>query len=313
MINIDFSNSDAVTDMASLTQWDYGRKIQITGVTLPDNVQIHFARDGEEAEIRLGSTVNNVTTVTIPDAILQKSGKFKMYVFLTNDISGYTVKYATFNVRAREKPTDVVTPDNEDIVAELLRKWDEVIDTGIASYDPDTHFTTATTYSNIISNESFDLILGKLAKWYEKISALKDMAYKTNVSKTDLNTTLITELDGKINKTDIIQNTVTNDATKVPSSVVTNSLKLSIDSLNTNLSKYICTSVIVSPTSTTSFDITNLSGLYPFNGVFAINGDTNANNAVIIGVQIINSSTLRVYFDRSVTGAIRVNIFYKST
>lgn len=72
-------------------------------------------------------------------------------------------------------------------------------------------------------------------------------------------------------------------------------------------------SVVIVPNNVTEYDITNLNGLSDSSGAIATNGDLAANNVQIIGVKVVNSNTLRVYFATPANGALRVNILYKRT
>ena len=52
---------------------DYGQQLRIEGLHLPTAVEIHFAlqETGGEAIPRVGTTKDGVTTVTIPDSMLE--------------------------------------------------------------------------------------------------------------------------------------------------------------------------------------------------------------------------------------------------
>lgn len=63
-----------------LWQHDYGQKIQIKGLDLPEVFEVHFAwKDLEKAKVVTGSTVDGVSTVDIPNiALEQRRAKKKL-------------------------------------------------------------------------------------------------------------------------------------------------------------------------------------------------------------------------------------------
>lgn len=246
MINIDLTNKDIATDNTSLFQWDYGQKLSITGLSVTENIQVHFARPGQQAEIRLGDVSDGVLIVSIPDAILQKSGVFKAYIYFSDTESGETIKIINLNVREREKPTDYTTPDHVDVVAELNQKLNQIIETGIANYEPDPALVDA------LVSERLNAILG-------------NMATKDEVSKTDLNTALAAEIDGKLNSNKIVQNLAVTEYGFVPDAKTVSTqiggLTTSINNLNAKAIiniKYIGTIADVSQLSTYTYSCKGL-------------------------------------------------------
>lgn len=196
MINIDLTNKDIVTDNTSLFQWDYGQKLAISGLRNPENIQVHFARTGK-AEIRIGTISENAVVVDIPDTLLQKSGMIKAYIYLSDSESGETIKIINLNVREREQPTDYTSPDYVDVVADINAKLNRIIETGIAQYEPDPALV------DILVTEKLNAIIG-------------NMATKDEVAKTDLTSTLVTEIDGKLNASKVVTNLAVTEYGFVP-------------------------------------------------------------------------------------------------
>lgn len=53
-------------------QYDYGQKLEITGLDLQDGFEVHYESGRESPEIRKGTVdENSVGTVAVPDATLQ--------------------------------------------------------------------------------------------------------------------------------------------------------------------------------------------------------------------------------------------------
>lgn len=92
-------------------QYDYGQVLRITGPELPPAVEVQFSLDEKSGETlsRVGTTVDGVTEVKIPDELLTHSAtsnyRIYVYIYLTDETSGNTKYEITIPVRARSKPT----------------------------------------------------------------------------------------------------------------------------------------------------------------------------------------------------------------
>lgn len=92
-------------------QYDYGQVLRISGRELPPAVEVQFALDDKSGETltRVGTTVEGVTEVKIPDELLAHSaiGKYRIYayIYLTDETSGNTKYEITIPVEPRPKPT----------------------------------------------------------------------------------------------------------------------------------------------------------------------------------------------------------------
>lgn len=92
-------------------QYDYGKVLRITGPELPPAVEVQFslAEKSGETLSRVGTTVDGVTEVKIPDELLTHSAtsnyRIYAYIYLTDETSGNTKYEITIPVRVRSKPT----------------------------------------------------------------------------------------------------------------------------------------------------------------------------------------------------------------
>ena len=92
-------------------QFDYGQVLRITGPELPPAVEVQFSLDEKSGETlsRVGTTVDGVTEVKIPDELMTHSTtsnyRIYAYIYLTDETSGKTKYEITIPVRARSKPT----------------------------------------------------------------------------------------------------------------------------------------------------------------------------------------------------------------
>lgn len=92
-------------------QYDYGKVLRITGPELPPAVEVQFSLDEKSGETlsRVGTTVDGVTDVKIPDELLTHSAtsnyRIYAYIYLTDEFSGSTKYEIIIPVRVRSKPT----------------------------------------------------------------------------------------------------------------------------------------------------------------------------------------------------------------
>lgn len=92
-------------------QYDYGQVLRIAGPELPPAVEVQFSLDEKSGETlsRVGTTVDGVTEVKIPDELLTHSAtsnyRIYVYIYLTDETSGNTKYEITIPVRVRSKPT----------------------------------------------------------------------------------------------------------------------------------------------------------------------------------------------------------------
>ena len=92
-------------------QYDYGQVLRITGPELPPAVEVQFSLDEKSGETlsRVGTTVDGVTEVKIPDELLKHSAtsnyRIYAYIYLTDEFSGSTEYEIIIPVRVRSKPT----------------------------------------------------------------------------------------------------------------------------------------------------------------------------------------------------------------
>lgn len=127
MITAVFQSNEDYARVYGLWQWDYGQELRIQGLDLPAAVEIHFAlqESGGEAITRVGVTQDGVTTVPIPDSMLEGAGSSKDYqiyawVYLADPARGETVKRITMQVKARPKPEAFEAPGDGEIFHEAI-------------------------------------------------------------------------------------------------------------------------------------------------------------------------------------------------
>ena len=131
MVTAVFTDNDDYARTYGLWQWDYGQQLRIEGLHLPTAVEIHFAlqETGGEAITRVGTTKDGVTTVTIPDSVLEgnratwtadKAYNIYAWVYLSDKLSGETIKRITMQVKSRPKPEAFDAPGDGEIFHEAI-------------------------------------------------------------------------------------------------------------------------------------------------------------------------------------------------
>ena len=131
MITAVFTDNDDYAHAYGLWQWDYGQQLRIEGLHLPTAVEIHFAlqETGGEAITRVGTTKDGITTVTIPDSMLEgnratwtadKAYNIYAWVYLSDKLSGETIKRITMQVKSRPKPEAFEAPGDGEIFHEAI-------------------------------------------------------------------------------------------------------------------------------------------------------------------------------------------------
>ena len=94
-------------------QHDYGQILRITGADLPKAVEVQFSlrNKGGDTLTRIGTTVDGVTEVKVPDRFLKNENCTQNYliyawIYVTDDTSGNTEYQIIMHVKTRPKPEE---------------------------------------------------------------------------------------------------------------------------------------------------------------------------------------------------------------
>lgn len=113
-----------------LYQWDSGQKLQIFGLKLPEIVEVHFSvlRYCNDAVRMIGSTIDEITTVDIPDKLLQQPNDLVAYIYVTDPESCKTTHKIMIHVNPRQKPADYQEGEyTDDKIAEMLEAVKQIM------------------------------------------------------------------------------------------------------------------------------------------------------------------------------------------
>lgn len=116
-LQVNFPTGVTRTTVHGLTQWDYGRKLEITSPNLTGygKIEVHFAYEGlKEAIVYLGTLMDRTLTVAVPDIVLEQPAPVIAWVFVPTEDEGRTILTVTLPVTARTRPADAGTEPPED-------------------------------------------------------------------------------------------------------------------------------------------------------------------------------------------------------
>lgn len=122
MLIAEFSHKGEEIEIENeLWQYDYGQRIQIKGLDLPETFEVHFAwKDSEKAKVVIGSTVNGISTVDIPNVALEQRRTITAYIYLSDTTEGETVNTIVLSVNKRKAPENFETPEDVNLFHHTL-------------------------------------------------------------------------------------------------------------------------------------------------------------------------------------------------
>ena len=126
-----FAEGTTAIVVHGLTQWDYGRQLEIYDETLPALLEVHFAcPDMKGAIVRSCASIEGVATVAIPDKCLEQSAPVTAWVYVIEGNAGKTARTILMPVEARPRPqTTPSLPANVgNRYTELLEAINEQVD-----------------------------------------------------------------------------------------------------------------------------------------------------------------------------------------
>ena len=115
-----------MTIVAARHQYDYGQALSITGITLPNVFEAHFATvDGSQTVTMLGHD----GVVEVPDELFQVAKAIICYIYLHDEATdGRTVYTIKIPVKSRPKPSDVdPTPVQQDIITQAIAALNDAV------------------------------------------------------------------------------------------------------------------------------------------------------------------------------------------
>lgn len=116
MLVADFTKKDEEVTVDGLWMYDFGQKIQINGITLPDVFEVHFFWKGlDKAKVVTGYSNDGVSVVDIPNEGLTQKHAITAYIYLSSPEEGETTNTIMMFVNKRVAPEGFETPDDVDL------------------------------------------------------------------------------------------------------------------------------------------------------------------------------------------------------
>lgn len=107
-MQVSFFNRNTVN--VELFQYDYGQALDIKGLTLPKEFEVHY-QNGTNTPVTVKGTFDEIAKVgkvNIPDECLQQDvQQFKAWLWVSDEKSGKTLKTIRFYLQQRDKPSNV--------------------------------------------------------------------------------------------------------------------------------------------------------------------------------------------------------------
>lgn len=135
IIHVDFKG-ERIAQKYNLWQYDYNQILQISGLSLPAAVEIHFSltEKSGKTETRVVTTKNGITQVQIPNELLRndgKSGNYSIFAFIyvVDEDSGNTEYEIILHVKSRPAPGEIgEDPEEKRILDEAVEMVNQAAD-----------------------------------------------------------------------------------------------------------------------------------------------------------------------------------------
>lgn len=125
----------------ALDQWDHDQRVRLKGAAA--GTKVHFSASwygDEDAPVLKAYEDSGGVYANIPNMFLTKPGTIKVYIYIEDEKSGYTVDRREFKVKARPKPSDYVYTETEVLTWEALDKRIEALERGGGSGGVDPEY-----------------------------------------------------------------------------------------------------------------------------------------------------------------------------
>lgn len=143
-------------------QWNYGQILRIQGGNLPKVVEVHFSLEETSGTsvTRIGTTVDGVTEVPIPDSYLENNNcsqdyTIYAYIYLEDGTAGRTEYEIAIPVKARTKPEVPGTPEEPELFRETVKAVNDAADRAeVAAQNAKASETEAGKYATSASESA---------------------------------------------------------------------------------------------------------------------------------------------------------------
>ena len=110
----------------TLSQWDRGQRLIITGCDLPDTYEVHFSN---EELGRSKPMIGDSTGVGIPDEYLQSGKDVHVWVYVVSQNHAETEYHGIIKVTPRAEPTDIEpTPAQKTVIDQTIELLEDAVE-----------------------------------------------------------------------------------------------------------------------------------------------------------------------------------------
>ena len=120
----DFTRKDCDSLVVKgLTQWDYGRILEVRFTDMPESFEAHFWYKGLDNALVLDATSeNDIATIPIPNIVTTQDKDVVCWLYYEDDTYGSTEKTITLLVEPRTKPYDYIYTETEVFNYRIFKK-----------------------------------------------------------------------------------------------------------------------------------------------------------------------------------------------
>lgn len=192
IIHVDFKG-ERIAQKYNLWQYDYNQILQISGLSLPAAVEIHFSltEKSGKTETRVVTTKNGITQVQIPNELLRndgKSGNYSIFAFIyvVDEDSGNTEYEIILHVKSRPAPGEIgEDPEEKRILDEAVEMVNQAADRAEAAERGASDQAAAAEQSKTDAAESAETAKKYLAETEEvKEETVKELTELSESVKT---------------------------------------------------------------------------------------------------------------------------------
>ena len=121
-IEVKFKHNSDIPIVYGLYQYDYGQELVICGIDAENVTQVHFSAVNLKSALisTVQQTENGGIKCTIPDKCLEQGTDIIVYVYLSGQGFGKTIRQAILSVNKRKKPEDYSPEEDKGIVDKLI-------------------------------------------------------------------------------------------------------------------------------------------------------------------------------------------------
>lgn len=123
MVSAKFVPGQTAVIAYGLYQYDFGQKLQVEGLSLPEVVEIHFEKlsgCGGVADVQIGKFNGPILEVDIPDSLLLTTAALAVYIYYADKNVGETIRTVYLPILPREAPEPDVPDDKLSLLREMI-------------------------------------------------------------------------------------------------------------------------------------------------------------------------------------------------